>query len=285
MRQAFVPPLTFDLRSGANGDVYRAFVSLPRHPVAPGHRMPLVITSEANFYFAALAGLTQSLQLCDVPPFLLVGIGYPGESPAAGWLRRLRDLAFDGYPIQHPEPPEIEGVLRDPIGFREADRFTSFIERDLIPELDRRFHTRGSSRYYFGHSIGGSYGLYVLLSGTDLFDGYIISSPGIGFAPAGGARQDFVIDRLCDGPSSVASPRLYLAAGSAEDAEPAFAGWDLKSNALRFADAIRTRRPSLDVRVEIFPNMRHAAVWAAAFANGVSALIVPNPDNPLHPII
>jgi len=64
---------------------------------------------------------------------------------------------------------------RDLLPVNQADRFSDFIEKELIPKIEGRFTVQ--KRILFGHSFGGAFTLYIMINKPGLFDLYIASSP------------------------------------------------------------------------------------------------------------
>ncbi|BBI61027.1 hypothetical protein HSBAA_23330 [Vreelandella sulfidaeris] len=60
-----------------------------------------------------------------------------------------------------------------------ADRFLSFIEGHLKPEINRRFAINTEQEAIFGHSLGGLFVLHALLTQPSSFDRYIAISPSL----------------------------------------------------------------------------------------------------------
>ena len=70
-------------------------------------RYPVVYASDGNWSFDMFKGISYLLGLSEslAPPFILVGIGYPGDSPHAGMLLRARDFTVPPYP-----PFDLKGI-------------------------------------------------------------------------------------------------------------------------------------------------------------------------------
>jgi hypothetical protein len=59
-----------------------------------------------------------------------------------------------------------------------ADRFTQFIEKELIPYVDSKFHTT-PYRTLIGHSYGGLFTVNMLINHAHLFNNYIAIDPSL----------------------------------------------------------------------------------------------------------
>lgn len=58
----------------------------------------------------------------------------------------------------------------------KADQFLNFLEKELIPFVNEKYHGRGE-RTLIGHSFGGIFAVYALLTEPDLFENYIATDP------------------------------------------------------------------------------------------------------------
>lgn len=58
----------------------------------------------------------------------------------------------------------------------EADKFLAFIENELLPDLENKYALK-PYRMLIGHSAGGTFTLYTLLTKPELFNAYISISP------------------------------------------------------------------------------------------------------------
>jgi predicted alpha/beta superfamily hydrolase len=64
---------------------------------------------------------------------------------------------------------------RDMLPAKEPENFLEFIEKELIPEVEKRYTIE--ERILFGHSFAGGFTLYAMIHRPGLFNKYITSSP------------------------------------------------------------------------------------------------------------
>lgn len=64
---------------------------------------------------------------------------------------------------------------RDMLPAKQADRFLSFIETELIPEIELGYLLK--MRILYGHSFAGGFTVFSLINSSALFNKYIASSP------------------------------------------------------------------------------------------------------------
>lgn len=300
-----IPPIQEHLlRSEQVRQTFRIQVMQPARRRGDQCRYPVVYVTDGNWVFDMFKSISYLLQISarDSPPFILVGIGYPGESPFAGEMLRARDFTSPPYPAADTsfeniaeywtkegkklEVGEYEGVLLPEPGAKYylggAD-FRQFIAEHLIPFIDSHYATDPNHRTYFGHSGGGWFGLYTLFTEPKLFNNYIVSSPGLlysGDGPAGhhydhyDCGEQLVRAFLTSGKAIPGQRRLYISAGAEEEFEVALGGWHMVSGFYQVAKAIKNAAiPGLELMVELFPGESHITVWPTAFIHGVQAML------------
>jgi predicted alpha/beta superfamily hydrolase len=158
------------LYSHAVNDTFSIFVSLPEeYQAQPNNTYPVIYVLDANLYFDVFSVIMKKYsEVGLLSPAILVGIGYK-DFPAMDSLRN-RDYT---YPLAIPEyEMTVSG---------QADKFLSFINRELVPLIDSQYRADKNNRVLMGHSLGGYFTLYALqqqLAAKDsLFSGYIAASP------------------------------------------------------------------------------------------------------------
>ena len=132
----------------------------------PDPRTTLVVT-DADGLFGLVVDTVRLMQIPGlVPPMTVVGVGYPDASSILDTVElRARDLT--------PTP-----MTAFP-GSGGGDAFADFLADELRPWLDQVHAAPAAEVTYFGHSLGGLFGIHVLLTRPSLFDRYIISSPSL----------------------------------------------------------------------------------------------------------
>ncbi len=155
----------FRLASREVGRPFHIYVRLPDgYDPARADAYPAVYLTDGDSLFPILAANHLFLTYDDdLPEAIVVGIAYGGFDPATN--RRNVDFQTPG-----------DGVAPDAAG---APAFQSFLKRELIPEIERRFHADPSRRVLFGQSRGGAFVLWSAVNEPDLFWGRIASNPSI----------------------------------------------------------------------------------------------------------
>jgi predicted alpha/beta superfamily hydrolase len=127
--------------------------------VPPGYerssqRFPVLLMLDAHSpQNAMMASIIEAQAFAGaIPEMILVGIQN---------TNRLRDLT--------PTPSERAGS-------GGGDKFLDFIEKEVLPLVDKTYRTE-PYRVYAGHSLGGLAVVYAMASRPHLFGGYIAASP------------------------------------------------------------------------------------------------------------
>ena len=250
---------------------------------------PVVYITDGNIMFDMCKSISWLMQASqhDVPRYILVSIGYPGDSPFAGNLLRGRDLTFPGCPdftVGSDYLRKWDGVLSpgpSSITYCGAVEFQRFIGEELVPFIDANYATRAEDRTYFGHSAGGGFGLFTLFTRGELFRNYVVSSPTLSYTNREG---DGVSNRNCDfmaqrvlafAASGQALPgiQLYMSVGTEEELDPLNASWRLTSSFHQIRALIRNCRiPGLNMMAESFPGETHSTAIPIAFMHGLQAV-------------
>ena len=61
----------------------------------------------------------------------------------------------------------------------QASNHLTFIRNDVIKYVENNYRTDPDNRTYFGYSLGGLFGAYILLTQPDTFKNYILGSPSL----------------------------------------------------------------------------------------------------------
>jgi len=110
----------------------------------------------------------------NIEPIIMVGIKDKSSIGVADWtLNRTRDLT----PTNVIASDTLMGFPDGTSG--GAKHFLSFIKKELIPTVEKKYASDTEKRGYFGYSLGGLFGTYILLNDSELFKKYLIGSPSL----------------------------------------------------------------------------------------------------------
>lgn len=102
----------------------------------------------------------------------------------------------------------------NPAAFGGAGLFLSFIEKELIPFVEKKYPASGSNAL-FGHSFGGLFVMYALVTSPQLFDIYIAADPSFWWDRR--YMKNFVREKL--DPSRLTNKVLYITGRGGQESE------------------------------------------------------------------
>lgn len=174
-------------------------------------RYPVVYLLDGDFYFDMFSVIEDThAKVGLLTPAILVGICYRDLAD----MDSLRDRDYT-YPVALPEYE-----MRESGG---AERFYSFICKELIPSVDHQYRTDTASRVLYGHSLGGYFCCYALLKSvsesSSSFSRYIAASPSLHY------NNYYLLKRYNEAAARTSSHkkiRLFMSFGGSEndDDEP-----------------------------------------------------------------
>jgi len=158
------------LRSEHVGDEFKIFVG--HCGGADTEPPPVLYVTDANGMFATAVDMVRLMRLsAHLPPMLVIGIGYRMGGIADTTVVRTRDFtptvdrAFEKY---FPSQSMMGG----------AAQFLAFIRDELQPWVTTRYAVADDATF-FGHSQGGLFGTYVMLTEPQTVRRYAIGSPSL----------------------------------------------------------------------------------------------------------
>ncbi len=152
---------------------YELYVKLPEGYAE--HReikYPVIYYTDAMWHLEILSAATEYM-LDDV---ILVGISWQKDinedlkKEVGAHVSRFRD-----YSLMKSTRQEIQEKYQ----LGQANGHLDFIRHEVIKYVDNTYRTDPDSRTYFGYSLGGEFGAYILLTQPHTFDNYILGSPSI----------------------------------------------------------------------------------------------------------
>ena len=152
---------------------YELYIKLPKsYSENPTKNYPVLYFTDAFWHVEALSAATEYM-LEDI---ILVGISWQKNADkdlmeeAGKHVSRYRD-----YSMQASKKPEIQNKYN----LGHADKHLDFIRNTVFKYVENNYRADLRSRTYFGYSLGGEFGSYILLTKPDTFQNYIIGSPSI----------------------------------------------------------------------------------------------------------
>lgn len=175
--------------------LYKVFVSVPDSP-APDDGFPIMYVLDGNSVFASFTETmnlqTRRAEITGKKPHIIVGIGYETSGPFND--NRYYDFTFSpnidflSYHAIDRELPQAGG----------GSYFLAFIEKELKPQIELKYHVNKKKQSIIGHSLGGLFVLSTLFTSSASFQYYIASSPSIHWNEVflNKAKQQFMANEI-----------------------------------------------------------------------------------------
>lgn len=229
---------------------------------------PVVYLLDSSWYFGMVTDMVHfSSWGGRTTDAIIVGIGYPEEdSPPETWRKVVQRRFHDLTTRQSDESERYNSAwLKAPVKTGGGPELLTFLKQELIPLIDREYHTDPAQRILVGHSHGGGLALFAMLREPGLFQTYVASSPSLDFA------DDFLF-KLEDEYAvkhKTLPAKVYLSAGELE--QDAAADDQTLSNMQRFAAILDSRKyEGFSLTKQVIPDYNHFELAAPAFQAGLS---------------
>lgn len=271
-----------DVRSRHADEDFQIWVAEPVAgimPFPPGPRKVLYVL-DANLFFGTAVEMTRLMSQLygELPPLLVVGIGYDTDVPAIQAELRARDFTPTedaGFgDTARSMPGASEPTLPEDRRLGRAAQFLDFLTEEVVPFVEERYDVAEEGATLFGSSLGGLFTLYAMLERPEAFDAYIAVSPAIWWDDAEIMKRVEAVASARDDLDA----KLFLAVGSNEERTdlPALAPFKMVSNLEAFAQALRSRdHPSLDITTFIADGESHTTVVPVALTRALRKLVGP----------
>jgi predicted alpha/beta superfamily hydrolase len=157
---------------------FKIFVALPE-PLVPDQRYPVLYVLDGNGMFGLATDTARGLLLgMELPPMIVVGIGYPVGGLAETFNLRMRDYT----PTPDQRFVDVAVKMWGGSGGETSGgglQFLEFIRTELKPMIEAEYPADPADATIFGDSFGGLFSTFVLLNKPDTFQRYIIGSPSL----------------------------------------------------------------------------------------------------------
>lgn len=256
------------IHSRQTGADYELFVATPPGYRKSGKTYPVVYMLDADYSFGLVRNVVQHFVDRDnLPPLILVAVAYPGAASNRVTYRMNRTR--DYTPVYAPDGGYGAEYQKLSGG---GPKFRAFFARELIPFIDRKYPTAKGERAIIGHSYGGLFATFVLLTEPALFNRYIIVSPSLWYANRTAITMADTVAR--DGLRPGA--RVFFGIGSREN-QPQSGRAMVDDMKELIAKLRRLNLPQLQVDSRIYDGETHNSVFPGAVTRGLLTVFDP-PD-------
>src|SRR6185503_3585110 len=170
---------------------------------------------DADYSFALTRNVVQHFSdRGKLPEMILVAIAYPGaaDDMEVYYANRKRDYTPSSASLnvalrRSTAQGDVDGRSGQGGG---AEMFRSFVADQVVPYMESHFPV-SHDRTFIGHSYGGLFCTYVMLTEPDLFNRYVIVSPSLWF------ENGLMLKVEAEGaPQRRTAAQVYFAIGSRE---------------------------------------------------------------------
>ena len=175
------------------------------------------------------------------------------------YINKKNQRDRDFLPVHVPDPAISGG----------ANKFLSFIKNELIPYINKKYPANGTNSIY-GHSYGGLFVLYALLTEPKVFESYYATDPPFGW------NNDYLIKMASEKLNNLPPDKVFWIAGRSENRDIALLDSVLQLKAPK----------SLHWKAVTYPNETHNSVRLKAMYDGIKFAYAGYSSVPLrfHPI-
>jgi predicted alpha/beta superfamily hydrolase len=206
----------------------------------------MIIVLDGDDQFAEAGTAARALSTSgNVPPLLLLGVGYGG-----GYRAAVNKRGRDYTPTKRADEPMENGG---------AEAFHCFLASELLPWASSRFELMEGDYGITGNSLSGLFVLYALLRSRPVFRRGLAGSPSIWWDD----RSILGLAAASPPAAGAAGCRLFLCAGA--DDSPSMAG-DL---ALLSQQLALAPRENLEWTADRFPGLDHYTALPSSFRSGL----------------
>lgn len=165
--QDIAPPIPQKLQLHSNilNEDRTVWVRTPHNYDKTAGPFPVLYLADGPDYINLVGSTMDFLADGDrVPPLIIVGIANTD---------RTRDMT-----PTHADEKNSDGTVQANPTSGGADHFIDFIQKELMPEIERRYRV-APYKIFVGHSFGGLLAVHILITRPDMFQAYIAASPSL----------------------------------------------------------------------------------------------------------
>lgn len=151
---------------------YELYIKLPEgYSNQNDKRYPVLYFTDAVWHIEMLSASTDFI----IEDAILVGISWRKDikedlnQEYGEHVSRFSDYSF--WKKSNPNHPKLK--------FGRANNHLAFIRNDVFSYVEKNYRTDPKNRSYFGYSLSGLFGAYILVTQPDSFKNYILGSPSV----------------------------------------------------------------------------------------------------------
>lgn len=235
------------LKSSFVDDELKLHVYLPRGYPEKGRRYPVVYLLDSEYSFGCVSYVVRRLiKGEEIPPAIVVGISY--EVPYEDFYRR-RERDYTPTRVHTDDFPAAG----------HAPEFFLFLERELIPYVNKTYASEPNDRTLIGLSFSGLFCTWALFNHPGVFNRYVIISPSLWWDN----DLSFRYEEVYAAKHQSLAARVYLVAGEKD-------GPDIRTDVPHMLDRLRSRAyKGLALDGGLLPDETHRTIFPNAVTKGL----------------
>jgi predicted alpha/beta superfamily hydrolase len=265
-QEATVPQVTdsksYVIKSSINKKEYILNVMLPKsYSASDSIKYPVLYVLDGKYSTTSFYSIKETFALGkdkEIKDIIFVTIDANVKSESEWLTNRYTDFTPSCNP---PTDTAIANFFKLPVSpSGGASDFLTTIEKDIIPLIDHKYKT-SRERGISGHSLGGLFAAYCLLSNSNLFQKYSMNSPSIWW---NNGEMVSLADSTAQRNSDLKAS-IFISAGSME-------GDFMITPVNNFIRHLKSNFTDLNITSKIFEDETHLSVVPAASSRTLKVL-------------
>ncbi len=250
------------IKSVSNQIDYKLFISLPEGYDDSSEKYPVLYLLDPDNSFAMAHDIARNLSVfSNLNKVIIVGIGYKEQTKLSFAKNRARD--YVPFSIINGVSKFEGGGGGDYVGLSKntghAHKFREFLANELFSYINSNYRTN-NERALYGHSQGGLFAAWVMITHPETFNGYIILSPSLWVENGQLLEQTKTL-------SKTILAKSYMAVGEQEE----FTDYPMISDLKKFHEYL-PKNIDFKSKLEILSGENHASIIASGLTNGLRYL-------------
>lgn len=255
----------YELPANGSGRKYQVWVDVPASYADGDKPYPVVFVTDALYAFPLVRSIRNLLGQHgrNIEDFILVGL--PPEQGLTSKESRSRDYT-PSNPLLDPAHDKDDYTA---LHYGEAAAYRDYIESQVFPLIAAHYRADMSRKVFAGHSLGGLFGSYVLLTKPQMFQAYILGSPSLWFDK----HEILKYEEAYAATHTDLPAKVMMYAGMYETIKPGpryFKDTDLLGNMQSFERTLKSHAyPSLSIGSQVITDEDHLTVFPSLISRGL----------------